>query len=353
MSRQPRPADRGGASRPLAAAGRRPGLPDPARHARARGLRAARRAAAHRTGDRGRTRPRSSAPSSRSTSRCPSTPAGSACWPATSSRRRRTWACRWSASASCTGTATSASASTRPAGSTSTGSRPILTACPAALVTGDDGLPVTVTVPIADREVVAQIWRVDVGRVPLLLLDCNREENHLTDRWITSRLYVGDPGMRLGQYAVLGIGGVRALEALGVDPGVVHLNEGHAAMACLELVRAESGGDARRCVRGRPAQDRVHDAHAGSRGQRHVSGRADGRDAGRHRVRDGLRPVSARAPRPHAHGRGRRAVRRHAVRAALEPDRQRREQTPRRGRARDVAATCGRSATSTTSRSRT
>jgi glycogen phosphorylase len=114
---------------------------------------------------------------------------------------------------------------------------------PAALVTGDDGSPVTVTVPIADREVVAQIWRVDVGRVPLLLLDCNRDENHLTDRWITSRLYVGDPGMRLGQYAVLGIGGMRALQALGVDPGVVHLNEGHAAMACLEAVRAESAGD--------------------------------------------------------------------------------------------------------------
>jgi glycogen phosphorylase len=114
---------------------------------------------------------------------------------------------------------------------------------PAALVTGDDGLPVTVTVPIADREVVVQVWRVDVGRVPLLLLDADRPENHLTDRWITSRLYVGDAGMRLGQYALLGIGGVRALHALGIEPGVVHLNEGHAALACLELVRSESNGD--------------------------------------------------------------------------------------------------------------
>jgi starch phosphorylase len=115
---------------------------------------------------------------------------------------------------------------------------------PAALVTGDDGLPVTVTVPIGERTVVAQIWRVDVGRVPLLLLDADRPENDLTDRWITSRLYVGDAGMRLGQYALLGIGGVRALRALGVDPGVVHLNEGHAALATLELARAEleSGG---------------------------------------------------------------------------------------------------------------
>jgi starch phosphorylase len=112
---------------------------------------------------------------------------------------------------------------------------------PAALVIGADGLPVTITVPIGAREVVAQIWRVDVGRVPLLLLDADRPENDLTDRWITSRLYVGDAGMRLGQYALLGIGGVRALHALGVEPGVVHLNEGHAALACLEMARAEGG----------------------------------------------------------------------------------------------------------------
>jgi glycogen phosphorylase len=110
---------------------------------------------------------------------------------------------------------------------------------PAALVHGEDGEPLTVSVPIGERTVVAQVWRVDVGRVPLLLLDADRPENDLTDRWITSRLYVGDPGVRLSQYALLGIGGVRALHALGVEPGVVHLNEGHAAMACLELARAE------------------------------------------------------------------------------------------------------------------
>jgi starch phosphorylase len=115
---------------------------------------------------------------------------------------------------------------------------------PAALVTGDDGEPLTVTVPVGDREVVAQIWRVDVGRVPLLLLDANRPENSVADRWITSRLYVGDPDVRLWQYALLGIGGVRALNALGIEPGVVHLNEGHAALAGLELARvahADSG----------------------------------------------------------------------------------------------------------------
>jgi starch phosphorylase len=115
---------------------------------------------------------------------------------------------------------------------------------PAALVTGEDGRPVTVTVPISDRLVVAQVWRVDVGRVPLLLLDADRPENDIADRWVTSRLYVGDPEVRLAQYALLGIGGVRALQALGIEPGVVHLNEGHAALACLELARAAMAGGA-------------------------------------------------------------------------------------------------------------
>ena len=108
---------------------------------------------------------------------------------------------------------------------------------PAALVTGGDGEPLTVSVPFVGRDVVAQVWRVDVGRVPLLLLDADRPENSVADRWITSRLYVGDPEVRLWQYALLGVGGVRALHALGIEPGVVHLNEGHAAFAGLELAR--------------------------------------------------------------------------------------------------------------------
>ena len=108
---------------------------------------------------------------------------------------------------------------------------------PAALVTGRDGLPVTVTVPIADRDVTVQIWRVDVGRVPLFLLDAERPENGRRDRWITGQLYVGDRSSRLAQYVLLGIGGVRALRALGIDPEIVHLNEGHPAMAVLELAR--------------------------------------------------------------------------------------------------------------------
>jgi starch phosphorylase len=109
---------------------------------------------------------------------------------------------------------------------------------PAALVRGSDGEPVTISVPIAGVDVVAQIWRVDVGTVPLFLLDAERPENTHEARWITSRLYISDPEIRLAQYVLLGVGGVRMLHALGFEPSVVHLNEGHAAFAALELVGA-------------------------------------------------------------------------------------------------------------------
>ena len=110
---------------------------------------------------------------------------------------------------------------------------------PAALVTGEDGEPLTVTVPVGDEDIVAQIWRVDVGRVPLYLLDADRPENSQVARWISSRLYIGGRDLRLGQYALLGVGGMRALRAMGIEPCVVHLNEGHAALTSLELVRGE------------------------------------------------------------------------------------------------------------------
>jgi glycogen phosphorylase len=110
---------------------------------------------------------------------------------------------------------------------------------PAALVTGEDGEPLTVTVPVGDEEIVAQVWRVDVGRVPLYLLDTDRPENGQVARWISSRLYIGGRDLRLAQYAVLGVGGLRALRAMGIEPCVVHLNEGHAALTSLELARGE------------------------------------------------------------------------------------------------------------------
>ncbi len=106
---------------------------------------------------------------------------------------------------------------------------------PAALVTDSTGSPLTVSVPIADADVVARIWRVDVGRVPLFLLDADCRQNGALERWITARLYDSDPDTRLAQYVLLGVGGVRALRALGIEPGVIHLNEGHAALAPMEL----------------------------------------------------------------------------------------------------------------------
>src|SRR4051794_21381357 len=114
---------------------------------------------------------------------------------------------------------------------------------PAALVTGDDGQPITIEVTVGDVNVVAQIWRTNVGRVPLFLLDADRPENSETARWITSRLYIGDEDTRLAQYLLLGIGGVRALEAMGIEPSIVHLNEGHAAFVSLELARREYSGN--------------------------------------------------------------------------------------------------------------
>ncbi len=164
---------------------------------------------------------------------------------------------------------------------------------PMALVTAADGRPLTVSVPIWDEQVVAQIWRVDVGRVPLFLLDAERPDNRRPARWITSQLYVGDPITRLAQYALLGIGGVRALEALGVEPGLIHLNEGHAALASLELARAETarGVPLRHGARGGPPACGVHHAYARPGGQRHLPSRG-----GRPRTRHVRRRARASTP---------------------------------------------------------
>jgi len=112
---------------------------------------------------------------------------------------------------------------------------------PAALVEGADGAPLTISVPIGEHVVTAQVWRVDVGRVPLFLLDAARPENDRAARWITARLYTPDSDMRLAQYLLLGAGGARALAAMGIEPGIVHLNEGHAAFASLGLADRAGG----------------------------------------------------------------------------------------------------------------
>jgi starch phosphorylase len=111
---------------------------------------------------------------------------------------------------------------------------------PAVRVRGDDGTPLKIIVPVWDGELTAQVWRVNVGRTPLYLLDAELAENDALERWVTSRLYEGSGEIRLAQYALLGIGGVRALEAMGISPALFHLNEGHAALAALEIASRTS-----------------------------------------------------------------------------------------------------------------
>jgi starch phosphorylase len=105
------------------------------------------------------------------------------------------------------------------------------------LVTNDDGSPLRIEISIRQRNVLAQVWRAEVGRVALYLLDTNIPENAETDRWVTGHLYGGDRETRIVQEMLLGIGGVRLLRKLGVSPHVFHLNEGHSAFLTLELAR--------------------------------------------------------------------------------------------------------------------
>ncbi|MBI5863541.1 MAG: alpha-glucan family phosphorylase [Planctomycetes bacterium] len=105
----------------------------------------------------------------------------------------------------------------------------------AELPVTDTGL--SVRVPIAKKSVKARIWRASVGRVPLFLLDTDVPGNSPADRRITEALYIGSDDVRIQQQIVLGVGGVRALDALGLRPSVFHLNEGHAAFCQLERLR--------------------------------------------------------------------------------------------------------------------
>jgi starch phosphorylase len=99
------------------------------------------------------------------------------------------------------------------------------------------GEPVVCQVDIGMNQVAFQAWRVNVGRVPVYLLDTNRPENEQHFRDLTLRVYGGDSTTRIMQEVLLGIGGVRLLRTLGVQPSVFHMNEGHAAFLTLELVR--------------------------------------------------------------------------------------------------------------------
>lgn len=104
-------------------------------------------------------------------------------------------------------------------------------------VDDEQGKPLLIQVAMRGRTVSARVWRADVGRVPLYLLDTSVPENSEVDRLVTGHLYGGDRETRLVQEIMLGIGGVRLLEKLKIEPAVFHLNEGHSAFLTLELAR--------------------------------------------------------------------------------------------------------------------
>ena len=108
---------------------------------------------------------------------------------------------------------------------------------PMEVAIGKDGRPVVVEIETRSGRIRAKVWRVKVGRCDLLLLDSDVEGNAPEDRELTSRLYGGDLRIRIRQELLLGVGGLRALKALGISPGVLHLNEGHSAFAVLEAIR--------------------------------------------------------------------------------------------------------------------
>lgn len=106
-----------------------------------------------------------------------------------------------------------------------------------------DGAPplreLTIDVPLAERTVRLKVWQVQVGRVPVYLLDADLEENSPWDRELTAQLYGGNQDIRIAQEALLGVGGVKALRALGIPTGTFHINEGHAAFLSFERIREQ------------------------------------------------------------------------------------------------------------------
>ena len=110
--------------------------------------------------------------------------------------------------------------------------------------------PLTISVNLPGREVSARIWELEVGRIHLYMLDTNLEQNAPVDRQLTERLYNSDPEVRISQEVLLGIGGVRVLELLGIEPNVWHMNEGHSAFLAVERLRelVKSGMDLKSAI---------------------------------------------------------------------------------------------------------
>lgn len=133
---------------------------------------------------------------------------------------------------------------------------------PARPVLGPSGGRMLLDIPLGRGTVKVAVWRVQVGRVPLYLMDTNVEGNSPQDREISGRLYGGDRTMRLRQEIILGIGGVRALRALGIHPATFHANEGHSAFLFLELLREKvSAGMGLDAARAEVAERAVFTTH--------------------------------------------------------------------------------------------
>ena len=113
-----------------------------------------------------------------------------------------------------------------------------LSTMPVEQVLDEQGRPITAAVPFPGRDVQVRVWRIQVGRIPLYLLDTNLETNRREDRDITDRLYGVGQDLRAKQEFVLGVGGVRMVRALGLEPTVFHMNEGHSAFLAIERIRA-------------------------------------------------------------------------------------------------------------------
>ncbi|RUA18278.1 MAG: alpha-glucan phosphorylase [Clostridia bacterium] len=108
---------------------------------------------------------------------------------------------------------------------------------PVTAATDADGKEILISVELPGRNVYAKVWRIQVGRIPLYLLDTDVEQNAEQDRVLAARLYGGDQEVRIAQEIMLGIGGVRALRALKLHPTIFHMNEGHSSFLSLERTR--------------------------------------------------------------------------------------------------------------------
>ena len=165
-------------------------------------------------------------------------PAAWAFWPATTSRALPIWAFRWSAIGLFYGQGYFRQRLDQNGWQQEEYLQTDVNQLPMEPAIGTNGEPVTVQIETRSGPIRAKVWRVKVGRCDLLLLDSNVEGNAPEDRELTSRLYGGDGRVRIRQELLLGVGGFRALKAMGITPGVLHLNEGHSGFAVLEAIRS-------------------------------------------------------------------------------------------------------------------